>query len=186
MHEPSHRIPDRTWPGTLVIGVALALYVGGLQWWDRHTPGTRALPAGQTISMGPVRFVPAPGWHLDVGRSRAGQTLVLSKTGHSFVVRADRWLGDDEGPLERQQRKIERGERLRIDGEPAPFVTDWGLQGSTFSYYGSRVSGRLWQVVDTGRRSVVLIDFYGPNDDDAADELTEAREMLASMDLEAS
>lgn len=188
MPEPTRRIPYRTWPASLAILVAITAYVGGLRTWDRLTPATRALPAQQAIAVGQARFVPAEGWLMDVSRSRAGQSLVLFKSGHTFAVKTERWLGGPEGPLARQQRLIVRGEHLRIEGEASSFFTDWGLQGTTFAYYGPKLSGRFWQVVDPARQSVVQVDFYGPNEDasEASDALAEARSMLASMDLEAS
>lgn len=188
MLEPTRRLPYRTWPASLAILASITAYVGGLQWWDRHTPATRALPSQETLAVGQARFVPAPGWLLDVSRSRAGQSLVLFKSGHTFSVKTARWLGGPDGPMARQQRLIVRGERLRIEGESTDFFTDWGLQGSTFAYYGPKLSGRFWQMVDESRQSVVQVDFYGPNDDasEASEALTEARRMLASMDLEAS
>ena len=187
MLEPTRRIPYRTWPATLAILAAIAVYVGGLRWWDQHLSASRTLPAEQTIAVGQARFVPAPGWLMDVSRSRAGQSLVLTKGGHTFSVRTSQWLGGPDGPLERQQRLFEQGHGLRIEGQVSDFMTDWGLQGITFAYFGSRLSGRFWQMVDPSRYSVVQVDFYGPNDDpsDAAAALTDARRMLASMDIEA-
>ncbi|RYF75057.1 MAG: hypothetical protein EOO29_24400 [Comamonadaceae bacterium] len=187
MLEPTRRIPYRTWPASLAILAGITVYVGGLRTWDRLTPAARALPAQETIAVGQARFVPAEGWLMDVSRSRAGQSLVLFKSGHSFVVRTGRWIGGPEGPLARQQRLILRGEQLRIEGEASSFFTDWGLQGSTFAYYGPKLSGRFWQMVDPARESVVQVDFYGPNEDgsEASEALGEARGMLASMDLEA-
>lgn len=188
MSETIRRTPYRTWPATLGILASIAVYVGGLQWWDRYTPATRALPAREALVVGQARFMPAPGWLMDVSRSRAGQSLVLFKSGHTFSVRTARWIGGPEGPLARQQRLIVRGERLRIEGESTGFSTDWGLQGTTFAYYGPKLSGRFWQMVDTQRQSVVQVDFHGPNEDasEAAEALDDARRMLASMDLEAS
>lgn len=176
--------PYRTWPATLVIAAALAAYIGGLMVWDRATPGARPLPAGAPVSVGHARFVAAAGWQMDVARSRAGQSLVLFKSGHTFAVKANRWLGDEAGPLARQQRFMERVERVRIDGEVAGFFTLWGLQGSTFAYYGPTTVGRFWQMVDASRQSVVQVDYYGPPEDDV-DALVEARDMLDSMDLDA-
>ena len=176
--------PYRTWPATLAIAAALAVYIGGLVAWDRATPGARLLPAGETVSVGHARFMPAAGWQMDVARSRAGQSLVLFKSGHTFAVKTGRWLGDEAGPLARQQRFMERVERVRIDGEIAGFFTLWGLQGSTFAYYGPTTVGRFWQIVDDSRQSVVQVDYYGPPED-ATDALTEARDMLDSMDLDA-
>lgn len=188
MLEPTRRIPYRTWPASLAIVASIAAYVGGLQLWDRRTPAMRALPAEQMLSVGQARFVPAPEWRLDVARSRAGQSLVLIKSGHTFSVKTARWIGGPEGPLDRQQRMIEYGERLRIEGQVTDFYTDWGLQGITFAYYGPKLSGRFWQMVDPARQSLVQVDFYGPNDDAlaASAALDDARRMLASMDLEAS
>jgi len=182
------RSPYRTWPATLAILLAITVYVGGLQLWDRLTPATRMLPAGEPVIVGQARFVPAEGWLMNVARSRPGQTLVLFKDGQTFSVRTSRWLGGPEGPLERQQRLIERGQRLHVEGKVSNFLTDWGLQGTTFAYYGSKLSGRFWLMVDPGRAAVVQVDFYGPNEDatSAARALDEARQMLASMDLEAS
>jgi len=182
---PTRRIPYRTWPGTLAIAVALLLYVGGLRWWDRHTPGARPLPPDAPVRVGHARFIPAPGWQMDVARSRPDQSLVLFKTGHSFVVKTARWAGDETGPLERQTRWMQRVERVRIDGKVSDFFTLWGLQGITFAYDGPTTSGRFWQMVDTRRQSVVQVDFYGPHEGNA-DALAEARQMLDSMDLEAS
>ncbi|MDQ0085728.1 hypothetical protein J2W35_006108 [Variovorax boronicumulans] len=184
MNEPSRRIPYRTWPGALAVLLAIAVYVGGLTFWDRHTSGSRPLPVGETIDVGQARFIPADGWEMDVSRSKAGKSLMLFKGGHKFLVTTGRWVGGPDGPLIRQQRLMERGQRLSIDGDVSDFVTSWGLQGKTFAYYGSKLAGRFWQVVDLRRKSLVQIDFYGSNDgmDDA---LTEARRMLDSMDLEA-
>jgi hypothetical protein len=177
----------RTWPATLAIFVALLAYVGGLQLWDRLTPSTRSLPEDQAIVVGQARFVPAEGWLMNVPRSRPGQTLVLFKNGHVFSVRTSRWLGGPEGPLERQQRLIERGRHLHVQGDVANFLTDWGLQGTTFAYYGSKVSGRFWLMVDPARALVVQVDFYGPNDATSAEQaLDQARSMVASLDVEAS
>ncbi|RZI97080.1 MAG: hypothetical protein EOP78_02260 [Variovorax sp.] len=175
---------DRTWPATLLIAAALAAYIGGLVAWDRATPGARHLPAGATVSVGHARFVPAAGWEMDVGRSRAGQSIVLFKEGHTFAVKTGRWLGDEAGPLARQQRFMERVERVRIDGKVAGFFNLWGLEGTTFAYYGPTTVGRFWQIVDASRQSVVQIDCYGPPEDDA-DALAEARDMIDSMDLDA-
>lgn len=183
-HATPRPAPYRTWPATLLIAAALAAYIGGLVAWDHATPGARPLPAGATVSVGHVRFVPAAGWQMDVARSKAGQSLVLFKSGYTFAVKTGRWLGDDTGPLARQQRFMERIERVRIDGEAADFFTLWGLQGTTFAYYGPTTVGRFWQMVDAGRQSVVQVDCYGPPEDDA-DALAEARDMLDSMDLDA-
>ena len=182
------RAAYRTWPATLAILLAITVYVGGLQLWDRLTPGTRLLPEGEPVIVGPARFVPAEGWLMNVSRSRPDQALVLFKNGHTFSVRTSRWLGGPEGPLERQQRLIERGQNLHVQGDVSNVLTDWGLQGTTFAYYGPKLSGRFWLMVDPGRATVVQVDFYGPNEDaaSAAQALDEARRMLASMDLEAS
>jgi hypothetical protein len=184
MPEPSRRIPYRTWPGALAVLLAIAGYVGGLVFWDRHTPANRPLPAGEMVEVGQARFVPASGWEMDVSRSKAGRSLMLFKGGHKFLVTTGPWAGGADGPLERQQRLMERGQRLRIDGDPSDFVTTWGLQGKTFAYYGSKLAGRFWQVVDLQRRSLVQIDFYGATDG-LNEAMAEARSMLESMDLEA-
>lgn len=176
--------PYRTWPATLALAAALAVYIGGLVAWDRATPGARPLPVGETVSVGPARFVPAAGWEMDVGRSRAGQSLVLFKSGYTFAVKTGRWLGDEAGPLARQQRFMERVERVRIEGQVAGFFNLWGLEGTTFAYYGPTTVGRFWQIVDASRQSVVQVDCYGPPEDDE-DALAEARDMLDSMDLDA-
>jgi len=185
MPEPSRRIPYRTWPGALAVLLAIAAYVGGLTFWNNHTPGSRPLPAGQTVAVGHARFVPANGWQMDVARSKAGQSLMLFKGGHKFLVSTQPWAGGPDGPLVRQQRLMERGQGLSIEGDVSDFVTSWGLQGKTFAYYGSKLAGRFWQVVDLRRRSLVQIDVYGGSDG-LNDALTEAQDMLDSMDLEAS
>ncbi len=182
MLEPSRRIPYRTWPGAFAVLLAIAAYVGGLTFWDKHTPGNRPLPAGQTVTIGHARFVPANGWEMDVSHSKAGRSLMLFKGGHKFLVTTRPWAGGPEGPVKRQQRLMERGQHLRIDGDTADFVTPWGLQGTTFAYYGSKLAGRFWQVVDVQRQVLVQIDFYGPNDG-MNDALVDARSMLESMDL---
>jgi hypothetical protein len=184
MHEPSRRIPYRTWPGALAVLFAIAVYVGGLTFWDRRTPASRPLPASGTIDVGQARFEPVEGWQMDVSRSRPGQSLMLFKGSHKFLVTTGAWMGGPDGPMLRQQRLMERGQGLNIEGDVSDFVTPWGLQGKTFAYYGSKLAGRFWQVVDTRRRSLVQIDLYGPNDglDEALDD---ARGMLDSMDLEA-
>ncbi|KAF1045341.1 hypothetical protein [Xylophilus sp.] len=182
MTHPIRRVPYRTWPGTLAVLLAIAAYVGGLVFWDRHTPGDWALPAGRTVEIGQVRFVPADGWRMDVSRSRPGRTLVLFKTSHRFVVTLGEWAGGPDGPVVRQRRLMERGQGLRIEGEPSAFFNAWGLEGSTFAYYGSRRNGRFWQVVDLRRRLLAQIDCYGPGDglDEA---LMDARRMVDSMDI---
>lgn len=184
MPEPSRRIPYRTWPGALAVLLAIAAYVGGLSFWDSRTPGSRPLAAGETVSVGHARFVPASGWEMDVSRSRAGQSLMLFKGGHKFLVTTRAWAGGPDGPLMRQQRLMERGQRLNIDGDVSDFVTSWGLQGKTFAYYGSKLAGRFWQVVDLQRRSLVQIDCYGASDG-LNEAMADARRMLESMDLEA-
>lgn len=184
MPEPSRRIPYRTWPGALAVFLAIAAYVGGLAFWDSRTPGSRPLAAGQTVAVGQARFVPANGWEMDVSRSKAGKSLMLFKGGHKFLVTTEPWAGGPDGPLMRQQRLMERGQGLRIEGDVSDFVTSWGLQGKTFAYYGSKLAGRFWQVVDLQRRSLVQIDVYGASDG-LNDALAEARSMLESMDLEA-
>ncbi|MBO9513174.1 MAG: hypothetical protein J7549_03575 [Variovorax sp.] len=188
MPESVRRPAYRTWPATLAILCALTVYVGGLQLWDRMTPSTRALPDGEAVVVGQARFTPAKGWLMNISRSRPGQSMVLFKNGHTFSVRTSRWFGGPEGPLEREQRLIERGQHLHVEGETSNVLTDWGLQGTTFAYYGSKLSGRFWLMVDPARASVVQVDFYGPNDDatSAAQALDEARAMVASMDTEAS
>lgn len=185
MPEPSRRIPYRTWPGALAVLLAIAAYVGGLTFWNNHTPGARPLPMGQTVSVDHARFEPAAGWEMDVARSKAGRSLMLFKGGHKFLVSTAPWVGGPDGPLVRQQRLMERGQRLEIDGDISDFVTPWGLQGKTFAYYGSKLAGRFWQVVDLQRKSVVQIDFYGASDG-LNEAMAEARSMLESMDLEAS
>lgn len=184
MLQPSRRIPYRTWPGALAILLAIAAYVGGLTFWNNHTPGSRPLPAGETVSVGHARFEPAPGWQMDVSRSKAGQSLMLFKGGHKFLVTTRLWIGGPDGPMVRQQRLMERGQGLTIEGDVSDFVTGWGLQGKTFAYYGAKLAGRFWQVVDTQRRSLVQIDVYGPADG-FNEALADARRMLDSMDLEA-
>lgn len=179
---PVDRTPYRTWPGTLAIAVAIALYVGGLQWWDRHTPSLRPLPAGETCRVGPARFEPPAGWQMDIARSRAGQSLWLAKGPHEISVRTDRWVGGPDGPLARQQRLLERGERQQIDGRVSDFLTPWGLQGVSFAYSGRHGSGRLWQLVDTGRKAVVTVDVYGPPDG-LAEALAQGRALVESLDL---
>ena len=179
---PTRRTPYRTWPGTLSIGLAIALYVGGLQLWDRHTPAMRPLPAGKTWRVGPARFEPPAGWQMDIARSRPGQSLVLVRGAHEISVRTDRWVGGPDGPLARQQRLLERGEGQQIDGRVSDFLTPWGLQGVSFAYSGRHGSGRLWQLVDTGRKSVVMVDVYGPAEG-LADVLAQGRALVDSMDL---
>jgi len=93
-------------------------------------------------------------------------------------------MGVPDGPMVRQQRLMERGQGLTIEGDVSDFVTGWGLQGKTFAYYGAKLAGRFWQVVDTQRRSLVQIDMYGPADG-FNEALADARKMLDSMDLEA-
>lgn len=185
MPEPSRRVPYRTWPGALLVLLAIGLYVGGLGYWDRHTPGAQPLPDGETVEVGQARFVPAEGWEMDVARSRAGRSLMLFKGGHRFQVTTLPWAGGPEGPMARQQRLMELGQGLRLEGDVADFVTSWGLQGVTFAYDGPNLSGRFWQMVDLDRRSLVQVNFYGSNDG-LHEALAEARRMLDSMDLEAS
>jgi len=182
--EPSRRVPYRTWPGALAVLLAIAAYVGGVVLWDRRTPGNRPLPDGETVEVGPARFVPAEGWEMDVSRSKPGSSLMLFKGGHKFVVTAGRWAGGRDGPLTRQQRLMARGQGLQLDGDVSDFVTPWGLQGKTFAYEGPRLAGRFWQVVDVRRKSLVQIDFYGSTDG-LNEVFPEARAMLESMDLEA-
>ncbi|WP_256220149.1 MULTISPECIES: hypothetical protein [unclassified Variovorax] len=165
--------------------LAIAVYVGGLSLWDRRTPASRPLPEGGTVAVGQARFIPVEGWQMDVSRSKAGQSMMLFKGSHKFLVTVGQWAGGPDGPMLRQQRLMERGQGLRIDGDVSDFITLWGLQGKTFAYYGSKLAGRFWQVVDPRRQSVVQIDAYGA--DDGLDEaLEDAREMLDSMDLEAA
>jgi hypothetical protein len=182
MHEPSRRIPYRTWPGALSVLAAIGFYVGALTFWDKHTPGSRTLVAGQTVTLGPARFVPAPGWEMDVARSKAGRSLMLFKGSHTFLVTTGPWAGGPDGPMLRQQRLMERGQGLRIDGDVSDFVNGWGMQGMTFSYYGPTLAGRFWQVVDLQRQALLQVNFYGANDG-LTDALIEARTMLESMDL---
>lgn len=182
MNEPSRRIPYRTWPGALAVLLAIAAYVGGLGFWDRHTPGNRPLKPGQTVEAGQARFVPAEGWEMDVSRSKAGQSLMLFKGGHKFLVTIRPWAGGPDGPMVRQQRLMERGQGLSIEGEVANFINGWGMQGKTFAYYGTKLGGRFWQVVDLQRHALVQIDFYGANDG-SSEALEEARAMVDSMDL---
>lgn len=182
MHAPSRRIPYRSWPGALAVLLAIGAYVGGLTFWDRHTPGSRALVAGKAITLGPARFIPAPGWEMDVSRSRAGKSLVLFKGSHTFVVTTGPWVGGPDGPMLRQQRLMERGQGLRIDGEVSAFVNDWGMQGKTFAYDGATLAGRFWQVVDLQRRTLLQVNVYGAHDGQN-EAMVDARGMLASMDL---
>lgn len=182
MHEPSRRIPYRTWPGALGVVLAIGGYVGGLVAWDRHTPGSRPLAAGETLTVGPARFVPEPGWQMDLARSKSGNTLTLFKGSQKFQVTTASWEGGPNGPMARQLRLMERGQGLRIEGDVSDFINGWGMQGVTFAYYGPKLAGRLWQVVDLRRRSVVRIDFYGANDG-LSDSMDDARRMLDSMDL---
>lgn len=182
MHTPSRRVPYRTWPGALGVALAIGAYVGGLALWDHHTPGSRPLNAGQTLTVGPARFVPAPGWQMDLARSKASNTLMLFKGSHKFQVTTAAWEGGPNGPMARQLRLMERGQGLRIEGEVSDFINGWGMQGVTFAYYGPKLAGRLWQVVDLRRKAVVRVDFYGGNDG-LSDALTDARAMVDSMDL---
>ena len=182
MHEPSRRIPYRTWPGALAVLLAIGAYVGGLTFWDRHTPGSRPLVAGQTVTLGVARFVPAPGWEMDVSRSKAGRSLMLFKGSHTFLVTTGPWAGGPDGPMLRQQRLMERGQGLRIDGEVSDFVNGWGMQGKTFAYDGPTLAGRFWQVVDLRRHALLQVNFYGAHDGQN-DALVDARRMLDSMDL---
>jgi hypothetical protein len=184
MLEPSRRIPYRSWPGALAVLLAILGYVGGLTFWDRHVPGTRPLSEGEALTVGHARFVAADGWEMDVSRSKAGQSLMLFKGGHRFLVTIADWHGGPAGPMVRQRRLMERGQGLRVDGDVSGFVNAWGLEGKTFAYYGPKLAGRFWQVVDPGRGSVVQIDFYGSNDG-LGEALDDARAMLDSMDLEA-
>lgn len=184
MLEPSRRVPYRTWPGALAVLLAIIAYAGGLVYWDRHTPGARPLPAGETVEVGPARFVPAEGWEMDVARSKAGRSLMLFKGAHKFLVTTGPWVGGPDGPMTRQQRLMARGQRLQMDGDVSDFITSWGLQGKTFAYYGPKLAGRFWQVVDLRRRALVQIDFYGASDG-LNEALPDARAMLDSMDLEA-
>ncbi len=184
MPEPSRRVPYRTWPGAFAVLLAIGAYVGGLDFWDSRTPGARPLASGETVAVGHARFVPAEGWQMDVSRSKAGQSLMLFKGAHKFRVATDRWAGGPDGPVLRQRRLMERVQGLRIEGGPSDFVTSWGVQGTTFAYYGPQLAGRFWQVVDPQRRSLVQIDLYGAHDG-LGDAVAEARGMLESMDLDA-
>ncbi|QHI99498.1 hypothetical protein GT347_16860 [Xylophilus rhododendri] len=184
MAEPSRRIPYRSWPGALAVLLAILVYVGGLMAWDRHTPGSWPLASGETIEVGPVRFIPAEDWRMDVARSRAGRSLTLFKGGHRFVVTTGEWAGGPEGPVRRQRRLMERGQGLSIDGDPSRFFNSWGLGGDTFAYYGAQLAGRFWQVVDPRRRLLVQVDCYGPAEG-LNEALADARAMVDSMDLDA-
>ncbi|WPB55045.1 hypothetical protein [Xylophilus sp. GOD-11R] len=184
MPEPARRVPYRSWPGALGVLAAIGLYVGGLMLWDRSLPAGSALASGQTVEVGPVRFLPVNDWWMDLSRTRAGQSLVLFRGRHRFVVSVGPWTGGPEGPARRQRRLMERGQGLRIDGDASGFFNGWGLQGDTFAYYGARVAGRFWQVVDVRRRLLLQVDCYGPNED-LDDVLQDAREMVESMDLDA-
>ncbi|MDP9901847.1 hypothetical protein [Variovorax ginsengisoli] len=182
MHDPSRRIPYRTWPGAFAVLAAILAYVGFLTAWDRHTPGSLELDPGRTVTLGHVRFVPADGWSMDVSRSRFGQSLSLFKGRHRFEVNIEQWDGGPAGPVVRLRRMVERGQGLHIDGEMSDFVNTWGLEGTTFAYYGPRLAGRLWQSVDTQRRTLVKVDFQGPNEG-METALEDARTMVDSMDF---
>jgi len=184
MHQPSRRIPYRTWPGALAIVLAMGGYVGGLTWWNRLTPALRPLAAGQTIQLGHARLLPADGWATDVSLSRTGQSLMLVKGSGRFLVTVGAWSGGPDGPMARQQRLMERVQGLHLTGDTTDFVNPWGMQGVTFAYFGPTLTGRFWQVVDRQRRSLVQIDFYSANGG-FSDALVEALSMVDSMDLEA-
>ena len=184
MLELSRRIPYRTWPSASAVLLAITCYVGGLTFWDRHEPGSRPLAAGETLTVGHARFVVADGWQMDVSRSKAGQSLMLFKGGHKFLVTTADWNGGPDGPMVRQRRLMEHGQGLRVDGEVSKFVNSWGLEGKTFAYYGPKLTGRFWQVVDRPRRSVVQVDFYGSSDG-LSEAPEEANSMIDGMDLEA-
>ena len=184
MLELPRRVPYATWPGTLAVAAGIALYVGGLTAWDRHTPGYRELEPGQAVVAGDgARFVPAEGWDMDLTRTRAGRSLLLVKGGYSFAVATLPWAGGPEGPVARQQRVLERGQGLHIDGDAAPFFNSWGLGGSTFAYYGPQLAGRQWLVVDVQRRVLLQVDFRGPAEG-LGEALADAKAMVDSMDLE--
>ncbi len=119
---------------------------------------------------------------MDVSRSKAGRSLMLFKGSHTFLVTTGPWAGGPDGPLLRQQRLMERGQGLRIDGDVSDFVNGWGMQGKTFSYDGATLAGRFWQVVDLQRQALLQVNFYGAHDGQN-DALIEARAMLESMDL---
>lgn len=182
MSDPPRRIPYRTWPGAFAVLVAILAYVGSLMAWDRHVPGGRELEAGHPVVLGHVRFLPADGWRMDVSRSRFGRSLSLFRGPHRFEVNIERWEGGPAGPLSRLQRLMERGRGLRIKGSMSAFFNTWGLEGTTFAYYGPQLAGRFWQAVDTRRRVLIEVDFHGP-DEDLGAALEEARSMVDSMDL---
>lgn len=147
-------------------------------------PGVRPMIVGAAVVVGHARFLPAVGWAIDVSRSKFGQSLMLFKGGFRFRVTTGPWAGGLQGPIARQQRVLEQGQGMRIDGDVANFVTSWGVRGTTFAYYGPNLAGRFWQVVDLQRRSLVQVDFYGGNED-FGNALAEAHSMLNSMDVEA-
>lgn len=184
MVEPSRRIPYRTWPGTCAVLLAIAAYVGGLVFWDSRTPGSKLLADGKPMEVSQVRFIPARDWRMDISRSKAGRSLTLFKGRHRFVVNVDEWKGGPEGPALRQRRLMERVQGLSMSGDKSRFFNSWGLDGSTFAYYGAQLSGRLWQVVDQRRHLLVQIDCYGPSDG-LNEALDDARAMVDSMDLDA-
>jgi hypothetical protein len=92
-------------------------------------------------------------------------------------------MGGPDGPLVRQQRIMERGQGLQIDGDVSDFVTAGACRARP-----SPTTAQAGRPVLAGgrpaRQSLVQIDFYGPNDG-LNEALDDARSMLDSMDLEA-
>lgn len=175
----------RSWQGAFAILIAILAYVGGLQWWDRATPGERTLDTNQELVLGPVRFIPAAGWQLDLSRSRPGRTLVLAKESHLFRISIFDWAGGPKGALDRHRRLMERVQGLQIDGRETSFINAWGIEGKTLAYYGPHVAGRIWQVVDLHHHILILIDLSGDNEA-PGNAPQEARAMVDSLDTSAT
>lgn len=152
----------RTWPGALVVLAIAAFYAFGLPAINSRLPGTAPEPGGVTVDLGSgVSVVTPTGWSADLAKMKPKDTLALTNDTSSLVATAFPWTGTEAELIERTARLFEGTRRFHLRGAPAPFRTERGVAGYTYSVFSGDTDGRVWVAALPGGKVGVAVRVRG-------------------------
>lgn len=142
---PAPDATSRSWLGAFIVLAVAVFYAFGLPAINARLPGTAPEPAGVTVDLGNgVSVVTPKGWSADLAKMKPKDTLALRNDTSSLVATAFPWTGTEAELIERTSKLFEGSRRFHLRGTPAPFRTERGLAGHTYSIFGEDVDGRVW------------------------------------------
>ena len=159
---PMPEVGPRTWPAALIVLVIAAFYAFGLPAINARLPGTAPEPGGVRVDLGNgIGVITPKGWLADLARMKPKDTLALKKDTSSLVATAFPWTGTEAELIERTANLFEGTRRFHLRGAPAPFRTEGGLAGYTYSVFSGDSDGRVWVAALPGGRVGVAVRVRG-------------------------